>query len=302
MKLAASEVFKFLLEEDIYFEYKGNPDIEIRDFCSLINQKEQSITWIKHLDEFDIESIDRRLNLLIVTDIPEECLIPPGYNVIQCTNPKAVFFGILNHFWVKPKPCGIALSSTVETGEIGQNVSIGHNCHIGADVIIGDNVRIEDGVIIMCKTSIGANTIIHSGVVIGTDGFGYYPDSNGNNAKIEHYGGVVIGENVEIGANTCVDRGTLDDTVIGDNVKIDNLCHIAHNVSIGENAMVIALSMLGGSVTLKKNAYIAPGVLIMNQITVGEGSVLGLGAVAVKDVPDNKVVAGVPAKILRDNK
>lgn len=153
----------------------------------------------------------------------------------------------------------------------------------------------------MRKVKIGCNTIIHSGVVIGTDGFGYFDNEDGLHEKVEHFGGVSIGDNVEIGANTCIDRGTLDDTYIGNNVKIDNLCHIAHNVTIEENSMVIALSMLGGSSTLKKNVYIAPGVMVMNQVTIGERSLAGMGAVVIKDVQNNKVVIGVPAKELREN-
>ena len=110
-----------------------------------------------------------------------------------------------------------------------------------------------------------------------------------------------IGKNVEIGANTCIDRGTIDDTIIGNNVKIDNLCHIAHNVRLEDNVLVIALSLLGGSCIIKKDAYIAPCAAVMNQITIGENSLIGMGAVVTKNVEPNKVVAGVPAKVLRNN-
>lgn len=300
MKLEVMEVLDFLKENSNCFQYYGNRNAEIRGFCSLSNLKPQSVTWIKHLESFDIKSIDKCLNLLIITNSPDDCFIPEGYNIILCNNPKAVFFSILNRFWGKPHQYGIAKSSIIETSTIGENVSIGHNCYIGPDVVIGDDVLIEHGVSILCKTNIGSRTIIHSGVVIGTDGYGYYSDIRGNNVKVDHFGGVTIGKDVEIGANTCIDRGTLDDTIIGDNVKIDNLCHIAHNVIVEENSMVIALSMLGGSSVLRKSSYIAPGALIMNQVSVGEGSLVGLGAVVIKDVPDNKVVAGVPARILKD--
>lgn len=192
-------------------------------------------------------------------------------------------------------------NSVVETNSIGKNVYIGHNCYIGKDVVIGDNVVIKNNVSIEGKVIIGNNAIIHSGVVIGSDGYGYYQDKEGRNIKVPHFGGVIIGENVEIGANTCIDRGTLDNTVIGNNVKIDNLCHIAHNVVIKDNCSVIALSMLGGSVVLEKDSYIAPGAIIKNQLKIGEKSLVGLGAVVIKDVEKNKVVAGVPAKVIKEN-
>lgn len=168
-------------------------------------------------------------------------------------------------------------------------------------MFIGDNVVIKNNVSIEGKVIIGNNTIIHSGVVIGTDGFGYYQNEEGKNIKVPHYGGVVIGEYVEIGANTCIDRGTLDDTVIGNYVKIDNLCHIGHNCVIEDNSSIVALSMLGGSAEISKNSYIAPGVMIKNQLKIGENSLIGMGAVVTKDVEKNKVVAGVPAKVIREN-
>jgi UDP-3-O-[3-hydroxymyristoyl] glucosamine N-acyltransferase len=194
----------------------------------------------------------------------------------------------------------ISPNSVIETIDFGKNVYIGHNCYIDKNVSIGDNVVIKNNVTIEGKVKIGNNTTIFSGVVIGSDGFGYYQDNNGINTKVSHYGGVIIGDNVEIGANTCIDRGTLDDTIIENNVKIDNLCHIAHNVIIRENSLVIALSMLGGSSVLERNSYVAPGVMVMNQLTVGENSLVGMGAVVIKNVEKNKIVAGVPAKVIKE--
>ena len=112
----------------------------------------------------------------------------------------------------------------------------------------------------------------------------------------------MLGNNVDIGANTCIDRGTIEDTIIGDYSKIDNLCHIAHNVVIESNVFVIAQSMIGGSVLLKNDSYVAPGSIIMNQITIGNSSLVGMGAVVTKDVEDEKVVAGIPAKVIRERK
>lgn len=302
MKISINEIISFLTNEGINCNYHGDPTVTIEGFCSLANLKANCITWIKHLELFDLSSIDKSLGLVFITNSPNEILVGEVYNVINCKDPKAAFFSVLSHFWKKPYMSGIAPTAIVETQSIGNNVSIGHNCYISPEVVIGDDVIIEHNVSIVNKAIIGDRVVIHAGARLGTDGFGYYTDVSGLNRKVEHYGGIVIEDDAEIGANTCIDRGTLDDTVIGRNVKIDNLCHIGHNAIIEDNSMVIALSLVGGSAKLKRNSYVAPGVTIINQATIGKDAYVGLGAVVVKDVPDNKVVAGVPAKILRDNK
>jgi UDP-3-O-[3-hydroxymyristoyl] glucosamine N-acyltransferase LpxD len=302
MNLSIGDITGYLDGQKLNYQYSGKQSLLVSGFCSLSNLKRNSVTWIKKLCNFDIGSMDKSLDLLIITDnAGTDESSTNGYNVITCGNPKQLFFSILARFFAEPQKAAISPASTVETREIGSNVSIGHNCFICKDVVIGNNVIIRNNVVIECKTVIGENTVIGSGVVIGTDGFGYYKDGQGINRKVPHFGGVLIGRDVEIGANTCIDRGTLDDTVIEDNVKIDNLCHIAHNVHIKENVFVIALSMIAGSAVLEKNAYIAPGALVINQATVGENSLVGMGAVVVKSVEAGKVVAGVPARVLRDN-
>lgn len=302
MTLHISEILSYLNNRNYSYSYFGSKDITIHDYCSIKNLKEDAITWIKNLESYDLRVIDKNKGVLVITNkvVDENKII--GYNLISCDNPKEVFFDILYHFFKASSQNIIEKSSTIKTMNIGVNISIGHNCYISEDVIIGDNVVIRNNVVIECKTTIGDNTIIHSGVIIGADGFGYYEDKNNNIHKVPHFGGVFIGKNVEIGANTCIDRGTLDDTIIEDNVKIDNLCHIAHNVHIMENSYIIAMSMLGGSCIIQKGVYVAPGVLVMNQVNIGEGSILGMGSVVTKNVESNKVVVGVPAKAIRDNK
>ncbi len=296
-----SSVIAHLENHNIRFKYKGDLNLSIDKFSTLENYKNSSVIWISDIKKIDLDLLVKTNDLLIVT-VPEyEFELSKIFeNVMYGDNSKEIFFTILADFiYTSPEITGQKTNSIIKAKNIGKNVIIGFNCYIGNEVEIGDDVIIKNNVSIESKVKIGDRTIIHSGVVLGTDGYGFFQNSDGQNIRVPHFGGIIIGSDVEIGANTCIDRGTLEDTRIGNNVKIDNLCHIAHNVMIEENVCVIALSMIAGSVILKKNAYIAPSSSIRNQVTIGENSVVGLGAVVVKDVEKNVVVAGVPAKIIR---
>lgn len=288
----------YLNESNLSYVYCGKPTLCIKYFSSIFNPRSDSITWIKKINDFNLSTISSDLNLIIVANHPANTT-PQQFNFIFCDNPKEVFFSILNHFWPSCNyPPSISSSSTVLTQNIGENVYVGHNSYVSENAVIGDNVVIMNNVSIEERVTIGANTLIHSGVVIGTDGYGLYKDENGLNQKVPHYGGVVIGKNVEIGANTCIARGTLDDTIIGDNVKIDNLCHIAHNVCIMNNCCIVAASVISGSSIIGENSYIAPNSAVMNQLSIGKNSMVGLGAVVIQDVPDNCKVFGCPARVI----
>lgn len=298
-----NNIFNFLKKSKFKYEYYGKTEIIINRYSSLNNIKDNSITWVKNQSYFKKELLIGLEDVLLVVnlDVDMQTIDNKNLGFIICDNPKEVFFSILNKFFKQQEHKSfISPNSVVETKSIGKNTYIGHNCYIDKDVKIGNDVVIKNNVSIEGKVEIGDNTMLHSGVVIGTDGFGYFKNDEGKNMKVPHYGGVIIGDDVEIGANTCIDRGTLDNTVIGSNVKIDNLCHVGHNVVIKDNCSVIALSMLGGSVVLEKNSYIAPGAIIKNQLIVGNDSLVGMGAVVIKNVEKNKVVAGVPAKIIKE--
>lgn len=189
------------------------------------------------------------------------------------------------------------LSSLFEYEKQSLNNLISSTAYIHSeDVEIGEGTKIYSNVSIYKGVKIGKNCTVHAGTVIGADGFGYEQDVDGAWFKIAHLGGVIIGDNVEIGANSCIDRGTLGDTIIESGVKIDNLVHIAHNVLIKKNAMIIANSMIAGSVVIGEGAWIAPSSSIREGKKIGTKALVGLGSVVVKDVESEKIVMGNPAK------
>ncbi|GFH91371.1 UDP-3-O-(3-hydroxymyristoyl)glucosamine N-acyltransferase [Lachnospiraceae bacterium] len=300
MKIYVKDICGFLKKSEISFSYKGDMEFYIIGFAPLKDLKEYSITWTRTADSEVVKKLKGYKNIFLVAPDELKNFQDLAVNILYSQNPKAVFSVILNEFFKEKEEMNISEDATVLSSGIGRNVSIGKCCYIHKDVKIGNNVVIGNNVCIECPATIGDDTIIHSGVVIGTDGFGYYKE-NGVYHKVPHFGGVFIGERVEIGANTCIDRGTMEDTYIGNDVKIDNLCHIAHNVSIGDGGMVIALSLLGGSSVLEEDVYVAPGAVLMDHVTIGKDSLVGMGAVVTKNVAENKVVAGIPAKVIRDN-
>ena len=295
MKIVA--ILNWLNEQNMEYKFFGDCSMDVSGFSSLSDYRVGSITWIKKEAAYNDAGRLQDITLAVVQD----GVNVDFQNIISTPDSKEVFFAILHHFW----------GSKIEEGRIGKGtvisknaikhptVSIGHNCTIDGNIEIGENSIIENNVVIQGNVRIGSNCIIHSGTVIGCDGYGYYFEDDGTIGKVEHFGGVVIGDQVEIGANTCIDRGTIDDTVIGFNSKIDNLVHIAHNVQIGKNVCVVAGAAICGSAKLEDGAYVAPGGIVKNQIKVCKNALVGLGAVATKTVEEEFVVAGVPAKPIR---
>ena len=201
--------------------------------------------------------------------------------------------------------CSARLGKKVWVGDfvrIGARTRIGDcgiirsNVTIGEDVVIGKNVLIYPGVVIYPKTVIGDNVILHAGCIIGSDGFGNAPQEDGTWKKIEHLGGVVIGNDVEIGTNTTIDRAEMENTVIGNGVRIDNLCQIAHNVVIGDNTVMAAQVGIAGSAEIGKNCIIAGQVGIVGHIKIADRTVIGAQAGVTRSVrKEGTVILGSPA-------
>ena len=157
---------------------------------------------------------------------------------------------------------------------LGKNIQIGSNVAIGDNVLIGNNTVIHSNVTIESNVKIGANCVFFSGSRIGTDGFGYAPDDDGSWSKIPQTGSVIIEDDVHIGANTTIDCGAIDNTVIKSGVKIDNLVHIAHNCVIGENTIIAAMAGFAGSAKIGKSCMIGGGARIAPNIIIADKTVI----------------------------
>jgi len=183
--------------------------------------------------------------------------------------------------------------------EIGKNSVIHPSAFIGDVCKIGNDCVIHPNVTILVGTVIGDSVIIHSGTVIGSDGFKYCKDKAGHNIKIRHIGRVRIGNDVEIGANCSIDRGFLDETVIEDDVKLDNLVHIAHNVRIGESSLIAGQFGVAGSTTIGKQVMTGGQVGIADHVTIPDGTVIAAKSGVTGSIKEAGIYAGSPALPIR---
>ncbi|MEY3498761.1 MAG: hypothetical protein RL308_430 [Bacteroidota bacterium] len=258
-----------------------------------------------------------------VAVVNEDISIEPGENraFIKVKNADLAMSQILELF-APPTPffaVDIHPSATVEASAIiGAGSRIGAGSYIGPNVVLGENVTIYPNVTILDECTIGKNTVIWSGSVvrerchlgtdcivhpnatIGADGFGFRPCPERGLVKIPQIGNVVIGNWVEIGANTCVDRGKFSSTVLGDGCKIDNLVQIGHNSILGKFCIMAGNSGLAGSVTLGTGVIIGGSASIKDHTTIGDGAIVGAGSGVTGDIPAGKMMLGYPAVEARD--
>lgn len=242
--------------------------------------------------------------------------------VIKVKNADLAMAKILGIFNPSPPQFDIDIHPTAvihESAQIGKGCQIGAGCYLGKNVVLGDTVILYPNVTILDATSIGNNTVIWSGTVIrerteignncifhtnvsiGSDGFGYRPSENGKGlTKIPQIGNVVIGNHVEIGASSTVDRGKFSSTIIGDGCKIDNHVQVAHNCVMGRSCIMAGSSGLAGSVTLGDGVIIGGSASIKEHVTIHSGAKVGGGSGVMNDVPAGKTVLGYPACDSRD--
>lgn len=231
-------------------------------------------------------------------------------------NPYFAYSQIAAAFYEEERPDfieGKTIHPTAKIGEgtkiaplayIGKNVKIGKNCFVGVNACVMDNCVIGDNTIINASATlsfsvVGNNCIIHNGAKIGQDGFGF-AHNNGVNHKIIQLGIVEIGNDVEIGANTCIDRGAIENTIISDGVKIDNLVQIGHNVVIGKGTVIAGATAIAGSTKVGNFVQIGGKVAINGHIEIGDGvKIAGMSGV-MRDVPAMSVIGGAPAIPFRE--
>jgi UDP-3-O-[3-hydroxymyristoyl] glucosamine N-acyltransferase len=202
--------------------------------------------------------------------------------------------------WTDPVSIGpyVVLGADVR---LGRNVRLGAHCVIGDGVTLDDDAELHAHVTCYPGVSIGRRVVVHSGTRLGSDGFGYVPGrGSAPHRKIPHIGRCVIGNDVEIGANCCVDRGSVDDTVIGDGTKLDNLVHIAHNVQVGKRCLVLALAGIAGSSRVEDDVIIAGEVGVSDHVTIGRGARVLVQSGVIGDIQAGTTVWGTPARPHRD--
>lgn len=192
--------------------------------------------------------------------------------------------------------CYVGDFTVIEAGaKVGANVQIYPQCYIGDNVTIGEGTKIYPGVKIYEGCSVGKNCIFHAGVVIGADGFGFAPREDGSFAKIPQLGNVIIEDDVELGANTCIDRAKTDSTIIRRGVKLDNLIQIGHNVEIGSDTVMSAQVGIAGTSKVGSNCFVAGQVGVADHVTIGNKVQIGSKSGIDKNVPDGEIRFGYPA-------
>ena len=263
----------------------------------LLNTDPSLIMWVKDANLHMLK--DLQCGTVICSEKLNDSL-PDSVNIIFVSHPRQSFRILMETFFSPEVEYVISKSAVLSTNiKMGDMVAVGEHTVIEAGCIIGNYVEIGHNTVISKDTIIGDHVKIGSNCTIGGTGFGYEKDSDGQYILIPHIGNVVIGSQVHIGNNTCIDRAVMGSTVLKQNVKVDNLVHIAHGVQIGENSLVIANAMIAGSTKIGRDVWVAPSSSIINNISVADNCTIGMGAVVIKKVEKSSVVVGNPARVLQ---
>lgn len=293
MNLRAKTIAEFLqtgvFGEDIIIKGVCSVD-RIKPDCLLFTEKSTPEMWAK--------LSDLQNNLVICDEGMGESISGPR---IVSDNPRLSFVVAATQFFCTAAKNTIHPTAIIHAkATIGMNVHIGAFSYIDAGVTIGDNTIISENVIIKGNTEIGKNCFFKSNSVIGEDGFGFVMDEKDTPLRTPHFGGIIIGENVWVGANTTIERGIFDETILADHVKIDDLVQVGHNSHIGKGTRITAGTIICGGVKIRPNCWVAPNSNILERKTIGQGSYIGLGTNVLSDVPENSVFVGNPGKKLRE--
>ncbi len=309
-----SEILKKVLPNH---KLSGNAEDKLIEGVSTIqNATSKEITYLSNKNYLNGVSSIKAAACLITVDLVD--VLPANVFPILVDNPEYTFIDIMGLFYgdlddgIDSQISDLShIAVNVAIGEntqikpgvvvkrgavIGDNSTIDSNTTIGSNVMIGHNVRVGSNCTLQ-NCILGNNIIIHPGVRIGQDGFGYNLGDEGLK-KFPHIGRVIIQDNVEIGSNTTIDRGSLNDTTIGEGTKVDNLVQIAHNVTIGQNCAIAGQVGISGSVSIGNNVMIGGRAGIKQHRKIGDNVQIGAGSGVMHSIPSNQRVAGNPARKL----
>ena len=300
------------LAEMLSCEFIGNGEILIDDISTLEEARINDISFF-HKNKY-LESLKKTKSQVILVD--KSFNLDLKKNLIVCNDPyysmakvALIFYpdSTYPNYYFNDADRSIEFDKSImissntfihKKARIGKNCKIGFNSFIGPNVIIGDNCLIGDNVSIYFSI-IGKNVKIYQGVRIGSEGFGFIMQQN-SIQKIPQLGRVIIGDCVEIGANTTIDRGSIGDTKIGKLTMLDNLVHVAHNVTIGNNCIIAAMTGISGSTIIGNNVLIGGQVGISGHINIGNNVKIAAKSGIMKNIKDNNVVGGYPADNILD--
>jgi UDP-3-O-[3-hydroxymyristoyl] glucosamine N-acyltransferase len=279
----------------------GDPGNKVFTNVRPIDQAEgDSLVWIKPSKANRQELVESTKAKIIISDdsidfsttpLAEKCFI-------VVSDPRLAYLRIVEKLFSSKPEYGVHQTACIHPDAVVHpKTAIGPFTYIGKSTI-GEGTVIFGHVHIYDNVTIGKDVIIHAGTVIGADGFGYQRNEAGELEKFPHIGGVLIEDGVEIGSNTCVDKGVLGNTHIKTGAKIDNLVHIAHNVVVGKHSAVIAHAMIGGSTVIGDYSWVAPSAALLNGIKIGDKVTVGMSAVVTKNIPDGETWTGLPARPL----
>lgn len=283
---------------DQEYDVLGTSDISpIKSVKSIEEADSNSLIWIKKSKkQVDKVLKNTTANIIIchkTVDLPNE--LQALKCLIRVENPRLAINSVLKAFFWKAKEFSIHPTAIIHpNADIATNVSIGAFTVIG-NTVINNNSVVGNNVIINDNVEIGSRVKIQDGVVLGAEGFGYV-ERDDKYERIIHIGGLIIKDDVEIGANSTIDIGVLENTVIECGTKINNLVHVAHGVKIGQNVIIAAHVNISGSSIIGDGTWLGPGVIVRNSVIIGKNVTIGMGAVVTKNLSDGITAYGNPAK------
>ncbi|MCK8622339.1 hypothetical protein [Prevotella sp. E13-27] len=298
-KIVKLSEIKDTLGDLLITTYGPTEDVYIDNLADVQHVNETTLDWVgnnKKNQQVIAEQSPAKVILVSEKVAYTEELKEQKRTLLVVSNPRQALAVIGNAFFLEMGTHEIHPTAIVDPeAKIGKDVYIGPYAVIGK-AEVGDNCSISAFVKIYDNVKIGHHCFFKEGAVIGGAGFGFEKDADGNRFRFPQLGKVVIGNYVEVGANSTIDRGALSDTVIGDYTKMDNLCHIAHNNVVGKNCIFTAGSIVSGSCEIGDNTWVGPNSTINNWIKVGADSLIGIGSTVVMKVKDGTKVFGVPAE------